>query len=390
MINIALLGRQSSLERFSLLAKILQDLSRGVTATPVEYRDDAAHKIEIELCKSYDGVICWVDPVSSNENGKEESRADCVGDGGGLDQMLRRVAAKGLHVSTHPDIIHKMGTKKVLFDTRSEEWGLPNTHYHETGQNLREKLRTSLLSDKCRIIKMARGSSGQGVWRCDLIDRNKENGESDDLLLRIQHAGDDSIQNMVSLHDMVNRLEERMNTTGGGIIDMPFLPLVNEGIIRLYMFRDRCGGILHQLPLSTGHDADKSQSTSYPNLNVSKSKRYQTQGLEEGKRVHPPNSPAYRSLVQTLENCWIPKLIERVALRPDATSTPRDVLPVIWDIDFIHRSSDSLKNVGQDTEDETHFTRSKYVLCEINCSCVFPSEFMREMAIEIVDWVSMW
>ena len=46
MINIALLGRLSSLERFSLLAKILQDLSRGVTATPVEYRDDEAHEIE--------------------------------------------------------------------------------------------------------------------------------------------------------------------------------------------------------------------------------------------------------------------------------------------------------------------------------------------------------
>merc|ERR1719242_2233226 len=107
-----------------------------------------------------------------------------------------------------------MGTKKVLFDTRHEDWGLVNTYFYENGQNLREKLRTSLLSDKCRIIKMARGSSGQGVWRCDVIDRNKENGENDDLLLRIQHAGDDSIQNMVSLNDMANLLDERMSISG--------------------------------------------------------------------------------------------------------------------------------------------------------------------------------
>ena len=99
-----------------------------------------------------------------------------------------------------------------------------------------------------------------------------QTSNNEQLLLRVQHAGDDSIERNVTLEAMLNRLEERMETTGGGVVDMPFLPCVNEGIIRCYILRDRCRGILHQLPLPTSDV----ESTSYPNLNVSKSKKYQT------------------------------------------------------------------------------------------------------------------
>lgn len=381
MKNIALLGRFKSLERLTALANILNDLHRGVNATPVAYTDDASNELEKRLSENFAGVVCWVDPVSTNARGEEETRADWAGNDGGLDKVLRRVAEKGLHVSAHPDIIEKIGTKRVLFETRNEPWGLPNTHYYKTKEDLRQRLPNSLSSDKRRILKLDRGSSGKGVWRCDILEElsaHPNNNES--LVMRIQHAGDDMVEDRVSLEKMLNRLEERMDITGGGVVDMPFLPQVNEGIVRCYMMREQCKGILHQLPLRSSSD--------YPNLNVSKSKRYQTKGLPEGKCIHPPDNPDYRELVVTLENDWVPKLVRAVGLLSCNEASIRDALPVVWDIDFI--STESVERKESDMAEANKSRYKKYVLCEINCSCVFPSELMNEMATEIATWADDW
>lgn len=387
MKNIALLGRLRSLERFTKLVLILNNLDRGVNATPIAYTDDESTEVEKRLCENFDGVICWIDPVSTNAGGEEETRADWAGNGDGLDNMLRRVAGKGLHVSAHPDIIEKIGTKRVLFDTRNEPWGLPNTHYYKTKEDLRESLPNSLSSDKCRILKMDRGSGGRGVWRCDIVeDSSGHPTNNESLAMRIQHAGDDMVENRVSLKILLDRLEERMDKTGGGVVDMPFLPEVNEGIVRCYMLRERCKGILHQLPLSSSDDKPL-----YPNLNVSKSKRYQTRGLPEGKCVHPPDSPEYQQLVKTLENDWVPKLVRAVGLLSCNEASIRDALPVVWDIDFICLSTESVESRELDMSKANKSRKyTKYILCEINCSCVFPGELMDEMASEIANWADGW
>ena len=181
-----------------------------------------------------------------------------------------------------------------------------------------------------------------------------------------------------------------MDKTGCGVIDMPFLSSVNEGGVRCYMLRDRCRGILHQLPLSASDDTLDNKSPSYPNLNVCKSKRYRTYGLPNGKFVHPPNSPDYQELVKTLENDWIPKLVQAVGLLSTDKPSVRDALPVVWDIDFICRSTESLDALEPKMNETERPRYDKYVLCEVNCSCVFPAELMKEMASEIVNWTDEW
>jgi len=49
-------------------------------------------------------VLVWVNPI---EQGLDRSR---------LDPLLRDVAATGVFVSAHPDVILRMGTKEVLVD----------------------------------------------------------------------------------------------------------------------------------------------------------------------------------------------------------------------------------------------------------------------------------
>src|SRR5262249_25451041 len=74
-----------------------------------------------------DGVVVGVDPVR-----KDGNRAK-------LDPILRDVASHGVFVSSHPDLILKMGTKEVLYRTRSMSWGA-DTRLYTTLEQLRRQL----------------------------------------------------------------------------------------------------------------------------------------------------------------------------------------------------------------------------------------------------------
>jgi hypothetical protein len=88
----------------------------GVDALPVVYEDDVLDAVRAQLV-ALDGVLVWVNPIHEGL-----SRAN-------LDALLREVAARGVWVSAHPDVILKMGTKEVLHRTRTMSWGCDTTLY---------------------------------------------------------------------------------------------------------------------------------------------------------------------------------------------------------------------------------------------------------------------
>src|SRR5215468_1091078 len=69
----------------------------GVEAEPIIYSDEATAKVRSHLL-GLDGVLVWVNPL---EQGRDRSR---------LDPLLREVAAQGVWVSAHPDVILKIAT----------------------------------------------------------------------------------------------------------------------------------------------------------------------------------------------------------------------------------------------------------------------------------------
>src|SRR6187551_1043935 len=87
----------------SRFLKVFQALEQlGVSTEPAVYHDDFCDEVRRQLMQ-VDGVLVWVNPV---EDGRDRSI---------LDAVLREVAASGVFVSTHPDIILKLGTKEVLY-----------------------------------------------------------------------------------------------------------------------------------------------------------------------------------------------------------------------------------------------------------------------------------
>jgi hypothetical protein len=98
----------------------------GVDAKPVVYEDNVIDLVRTEL-ETVDGVLVWVNPI-------HEGR-----DRGWLDALLRDIAERGVWVSAHPDVILKMGTKEVLYRTRTMSWG-SDTAYYRTLEAMRTEL----------------------------------------------------------------------------------------------------------------------------------------------------------------------------------------------------------------------------------------------------------
>src|SRR5207245_1290695 len=124
------------------------------------------------------GVLVWVNPI---EQGRDRSQ---------LDPLLREVAAAGVWVSAHPDVILKIGTKKVLVDTRHMSWS-SDVHLYRTAEELRAQLPARLAAHGPLVLKQHRGMGGDGVWKVEL--------DVDEEAVRVQHAARDSASQRMPL-----------------------------------------------------------------------------------------------------------------------------------------------------------------------------------------------
>src|ERR1700740_3137514 len=114
--------------RFKAVFAALADA--GVDAEPVVYEDDVVDAVRAQLAV-LGGVLVWVNTIHEGR-----SRAN-------LDALLREVAARGVWVSAHPDVILKMGTKEVLHRTRTMSWGC-DTALYRTVEAMRAELPSRL------------------------------------------------------------------------------------------------------------------------------------------------------------------------------------------------------------------------------------------------------
>ena len=323
----------------------------GVEAAPFKYCDSICATVEKSLKEgNFDGVLVWADPVSKDGERRQQ-----------LDEMLRRVSTHGVAMSTHPDLIDRMGSKAVLHETRHLSWGCQDTRLYRDMAAVRQQLFGSVTTGP-RVLKLLRGSAGNGVWKVSLEDAHKALLPGGKAKLCLQSAGDDRIEEFGSRDELCARLEvlaasaigasAGAGASGSGeaealFVDQPFQPSVEAGMLRVYMVRETPVALLHQLPKPGG-------------LNVSRSGLCVTEGLPDGERLYTAGHPLFDELSALLTSTWLPGL--RSALQLTAAQR----LPVIWDVDFLRRSS------AANPPPPPREGESAFVLCEVNCSCVFP------------------
>jgi hypothetical protein len=291
----------------------------GIAAEPAIYADEWVDEVRRQILR-LDGVLVWVDPIVDGRSRRV------------LDALLRDVSARGVWVSTHPDVILKMGVKEVLHRTRHLGWGT-DTHLYRDRNSLYAEFPNRLQSAGPRVLKQNRGNGGQGVWKVALPTPPA----SDAALVCVLHARRGSVPEQLPLGEFLRRCEVYFDD-GGCIIDQPFQPRLPEGMIRCYLSGGKVAGFGQQLikalipPPPAGPDSPEAQP---------------------GPRImHPADAPAFKALRSQMENEWTPQMMR--VLDIDAES-----LPALWDADFLYGPRTAS---GDDT----------YVLCEINVSSVIP------------------
>lgn len=309
--------------RFKAVFAALADA--GVEARPVVYEDDVVEVVRAELEK-LDGVLVWVNPI---HEGRNRAR---------LDALLREVAAHGVWVSAHPDVILKIGTKEVLYHTRAMSWGC-DTALYRTAEAMRAELPTRLAAGP-RVIKRNRGNGGQGVWKVERLA-----GHGSRSQVRVLDATADGSEEL-ALEEFLDRCVDYFED--GSVVDQPFQARLREGVVRCYMAGDRCAGFGHQKVKAL---VDEPAARA-----------------EAGPRLYTSNADEhFQRLRRLMEDEWTPQLISFLDI------TRRD-LPMIWDADFM---------LGPPSPNGT----DTYVLGEINVSSVFPipDEAPAEIARRVAD-----
>jgi uncharacterized protein DUF6815 len=304
--------------RLGPVFRALED--EGIGTVPCVFSEDALDDMRGDLL-GVDGVLVWVDPVTGST------------DRSALDDVLREVARNGAWVSAHPDVVLRMGTKEVLYDTRQLGWGSEVDVYRSFDEFV-ERFPARLLSrNGARVLKQHRGNGGIGVWKVESVEHT---GSTREALVRIQgarHRGDTTED--LTLGEFMTRCEPYFRYSGGEgrLVDQPFQPRIAEGLVRCYLVQREVVGFCGQ----------------YPAENVAPDR---VLGLPAAKTMFTIDDPQFARLRSRMETEWLPQLQAQLAL-DDAS------LPLLWDADFIY---------GPPTEDGA----DSYVLCEINVSAVTP------------------
>jgi hypothetical protein len=308
----------------------------GLAAELVVYNDDWAMEVRDQLL-GVDGVLVWADPVTTD------------GDRTVLDAVLREVAAAGVWLGAHPDIIAKMATKEVLYTTRNLGWGT-DTHRYRTVEEFHDQFPARLAADGVRVLKPRRGNGGIGVWKVALIDDQPPAGVRPETPVCAQHAliRDETTEHL-PLAEVMARCEQAFAADHGAgmLIDQAFCPRIDQGLIRCYMVKDRIVGFGRQYPkgLSPAERADAAPGSPAPAVDT-------IMGLPSPKTMYPADEPAFADLRKNIEGEWVPAMQQLLDIDTSA-------LPALWDADLLYGS-------------ETPDGNDTYILCEINASSVIP------------------
>jgi hypothetical protein len=305
--------------------------ARRIRVEPAIYHDDFCEEVREQLMQ-VDGVLVWVNPI---EGGRDRSV---------LDSMLRNVAAAGVFVSAHPDVILKLGTKEVLYRTRNLEWGC-DTHLYASLDQMVQTLPLRLANCKARVLKQQRGNGGNGVWKVQLGINELANRTGTasaalpqpETVVRVRHALRGCTEEEITLGEFYHRCEPYFSANGQ-MIDQEYQERLPEGMIRCYLVHGKVVGFGHQAINALFPAPVGAPSTEAP--------------LPGPRLYHPPSMPEFQPLKRKLEQEWVPAVQRLLEI---ATEN----LPILWDCDFLLGAK---KDNGDDS----------YVLCEINVSSVAP------------------
>lgn len=298
---------------------------KGFNAEVIFFEVSKKDEIYDYVKANFDGYVSRINPG----NLKEENEYFA---------MLRQLCKDGVVGMPHPDAMIGYGAKDALTKLAGTDLVPSDTYAYYDIKSFKETFPKSLAKGE-RVLKQNRGSTGEGIWRVSV-----EGDFSGDIVplnakIKCTEAKDNHTERR-ELGEFMDFCEQYIIGDNGMLVDMTFLPRIKEGEIRLLMLYDTPVNVVHKKPAEGG---DAFSATLFSGAKYRYDKPEQWQDLVD---MFLSQLPSVRSKLGNYD------------------------LPLIWTADFI---LDTDKN-GKD----------KYVLGEINCSCVgFTSHL--ELAPAVAD-----
>ncbi|NBT89105.1 MAG: hypothetical protein EBT51_12545 [Flavobacteriaceae bacterium] len=302
--------------------------SRGWTAEIIFYRDEDRGEIYRYTHDKADAYISRVNPGNLNDET-------------GYFQMLKELVSNGIEGLPHPDAMIAYGAKNSVERLKGTEIVPEDVYTYYDFDTLKENFPKSLAKG-IRVLKQNRGSTGEGIWKVDVLNKEKYKNEIPfDALLKLTEARDNHTEEK-TLQEFLEFCIQYLEGNNGMLLDMPFLARIKEGEIRVLMLRNKAVNVVHKKPAD---QADAFSAT-----------------LFSGAIYRYDEPTQWPELVRLVER-MVPT-IQRKLGNYD--------LPLIWTADFILDTDEN----GND----------KYILGEINASCVGFTTFL-ELSEDIADEV---
>lgn len=286
-------------------------LSEGLHVQSVLYNDESGENLFHDLLH-FGAILVWVNPI---EQGNDRRK---------LDALLVRLSNEGCFVSTHPEVILKIGTKDVLYKTSNIGWG-SETKVYVSYEDFIARFPESLQQSGIKVLKQYRGNGGNGVYK---IIKGSAGNE-----VIVIHAKNSLEAKVFSWNDFFTELKPYFFNSGL-LIEQEWNAHLTNGIVRCYLSGNKVAGFGYQ-EINALYELN--------NKYFPPSKRY----------YFTENCGLFSDLKQIMEKRWVPQLQKEQSISDE-------MMPVVWDADFFINQVNSNTAVG------------KYSLCEINVSSVSP------------------
>ncbi|RLW69024.1 MAG: hypothetical protein B6D68_02640 [spirochete symbiont of Stewartia floridana] len=301
-------------------------------ADAVFYSESEFDALLSRIPKQYDAYISRINP--GHIPGGEERYFE----------LLNRLCEEGVVGLPTPKAMVAFGAKDALVKLRDLDMVPSDTFVYYEAEDFRQSF-PSALSSGIRVLKQNRGSTGSGIWRVEVIDERRfVGGETlpGDMAVRCTEALDNHVEEH-RLDEFMSQCDQYLVGDGGMIVDMPYLPRIIEGEVRILFVGEAPVFVVHKKPADGGFSAT----------------------LFSGAQYTYDDPAQWQQLVGMFLNEW-PDIRQRLGGHDT---------PLIWTADF-------MLDTNPDGTD-------KFVLGEINCSCVgftshLESGIQQKVADEII------
>ena len=287
--------------------------AKGWNAEVVYYSDSKFDELTTSIPEKFDTYVSRINP------------GHIPGGEAKYFELLSELCDAGVVGMPTPQAMVAFGAKDALVKLRDMEMVPSDTYVYYEADDFRKSF-PSVLSTGQRVLKQNRGSTGSGIWSVELIDeRTFESGAEvpTDARVKCTEALDNHVEEH-TLGEFMEMCDQYLVGDNGMIVDMPFLPRIVEGEVRILFVGETPVFVVHKKPAEGGFSATLFSGAEYT--------------YDEPEKW------------QKLIDMFLSDLPE-IQKRLGGHDTP-----LIWTADFMFDTNPD----GSD----------KHVLGEINCSCV--------------------